>query len=68
MVKNALIDGRATTTIIYGNPDIYVSGLVGACYTSDSFNTVYIESSNVYHSTIQLFGQMNELRLLHQVF
>lgn len=56
MVKNALIDGRATTTIIYGNPDIYVSGLVGACYTSDSFNTVYIESSNVYHSTIQCLG------------
>lgn len=56
MVKNAFIDGRATTTIIYGNPDIYVSGLVGACYTSDAFNLLYIENSKVYNSTINCLG------------
>lgn len=57
-VTNAQIDGMATTVDIYGNPDIYVAGLVGACYSHDSPVKVSFSNSKVLNSNIR--AQSNE--------
>ena len=58
IIKNTKVYGSATIskTASYGNPDIYVSGIIGACYADGKGGTITISDSKVTDSNITGIG------------
>lgn len=56
-IKNASVIGNATiNSTIYGHPDIYAGGIVGACYADYVAGTMNINNSKVLYTDIDCTG------------
>lgn len=57
LVLNANIYGSATNTnTSYGNPDIYVGGIIGACYHDYDSGILNLSNNRIYDSNIVAIG------------